>query len=350
MKQKLSSFFNFTPIAFDQNHRKLHWRLTLIFSVVILVIIAIYSGMIIASHNYGRKDFETDVNRQLPPMCVTTGAPTAPQPNIIIAQNFQKFENRTTRNLWLFDLLVWAFGSIIGYYLTGYLLRPSQKKTNEQLEFIGNASHELKTPIATIKTELVLLKNEKIDKKIANSLKVINDENNNLQNLVANLLAFNSSTSQNNLLTFNVSELINSKAAKYQKLNHKKNLAFIVTCPANLEIKSDPQKYAQILDLLMDNAGKYANAESEIKIIVTQKNSQLSLKITNQGLGIKDEDKERIFNRFYRVTDQKVQSQTGSGLGLSIAKQLAHDLHGELSLTDGNPEHTTFCFIINPQP
>ncbi|MDO5561398.1 MAG: HAMP domain-containing sensor histidine kinase [bacterium] len=333
----------FLSPQFDDNYRQVHRRLTLIFSLAILILIFIYTGLVTVSHNMGKQRFQDGINAQLPPPPQIPDNTTS-----IINKNFRTFEENTKKNLWAFNLLVWLSGSILGYFLTGYLLAPAQEKTREQAEFISNASHELKTPVATIKAELSLLKQEKNKQTIKDSLKVISDENNNLQNLINNLLAFNSSNNQT-LNEFNLNELVNGLATKFQKNWHSKKLQFVVTCPANLIILNNQNKISEILNLLLDNAGKYATTNTKVEIIVKQEKKYYQIQICNTGIGISENEQEKIFNRFYRITDRQVQAQTGSGLGLSIAKKLTAEINGELILVSGLPEKTIFQLRI-PTP
>lgn len=334
-------FADYLTQNFDQNHQKIHWRLTVIFSLSILLIIFIYSGLILASHNAGKRKFQENVNLQLPPP-----PQVFVQTKNIINESFRQYEQRTKNDLLIFDFIIWSAGSVIGYFLTGYLLLPAQKKSREQLEFIGNASHELKTPITTIKTELKVIEAEKTSKNLQSSLKVIQDETDNLQNLVANLLAFNSAQTPSQLIKFNLETLIKGKARKYQKIYQNKKLQFNLNCPLDYQLTSDSQKIGQILELLLDNAGKYATINTQIKISVEQKKDKVQIQITNTGLGIDKENQSKIFNRFYRVTDTQVQKETGSGLGLAIAKELSQEINAQLTLTDGSPTQTTFNLLI----
>lgn len=343
MNNFFQQWLKFFLPQFDKSYRQVHCRLTLIFSLAILILILIYTSLITVSHNMGRRRFQDNITAQLPP------PPQIPEnTTLIINKNFRTFEENTKKNLWAFNLLIWMSGSILGYFLTGYLLAPAQEKTREQAEFISNASHELKTPITTIKAELSLLKQEKNKQTIKNSLKVISDENNNLQNLINNLLAFNSSNNQT-LDEFSLNELVNGLATKFQKNWHNKKLQFVVTCPANLIILNNQNKISEILNLLLDNAGKYATTNTKVKIIAKQEKRSYQIQICNTGIGISKNEQEKIFNRFYRITDRRVQAQTGSGLGLSIAKKLTAEINGELTLISGLPEKTIFQLRIPKQ-
>ena len=237
----------------------------------------------------------------------------------------------------------WQHSRLFFYWL---LAAASAKKSREQLQFIANASHELKTPITTIKTELKVIEMKKINKNLQDNFTVIQSESDNLQNLVNNLLAFNSAQTQPQVVQFNLENLIKGKTRQYQKIYQLKQLQFNLNCPFDYQLTSDPQKVGQILELLLDNAGKYATAKTQVQINVAQKKDKTQIQITNIGLGIVKEDQSKIFDRFYRVTDAQVQKENGSGLGLAIAQELSQEISAQLVLIDGSPANTTFSLLI----
>jgi signal transduction histidine kinase len=252
---------------------------------------------------------------------------------------------RTFINLVIFDFILWVLGTVGGYFFLAWLLRPARKQAHSQEEFLANASHELKTPITTIKTELALLQVKAAPEKIQESLTVITNENHNLQNLVDKLLLA-TTQAKNHCLPFDLITLTKSRLVAHEKNFIHKKLDFKLQAPKTLMINSDPYKLRQILDLLLDNAGKYAEEKTMVKIKVSCEGKQALIKVINRGLGIAWEDQEKIWQRFYRVTSKKVQLQAGSGLGLAIARELTQELGGNLILVSGQPAATCFQLIL----
>lgn len=115
-------FTHYLTQNFDQNHQKIHWRLTIIFSFSILLIIFIYSGLILASHSAGKRRFQENFNLRLPPP-----PQVFIQTNTVIDESFRQYEKRTKEDLLIFNFVIWSAGSILGYFFTGYLLLPAQK-------------------------------------------------------------------------------------------------------------------------------------------------------------------------------------------------------------------------------
>jgi signal transduction histidine kinase len=100
------------------------------------------------------------------------------------------------------------------------------------------------------------------------------------------------------------------------------------------------------LALLLENAGKYSEEKTEVKVEASQQDKTVTIKVCNQGIGIPDGERENVFLRFYRVTDKKVQREIGSGLGLAIARDLAKELGGELRLLSGETKNTIFAIEV----
>jgi signal transduction histidine kinase len=360
------------------SYQRLHWRLTTVFSVCFLVIILIYMGMITLSQSIAKFGFEQEINERLEGMTVEgskkisnffywsqpgrqcepgdqAAAPSVvlkmrgdnvphrlPAP-MIVQTSFAQYAKHTWIHLWIFSFFVWLFGSLVGYFLTGWLIRPARQAAQDQEIFLANASHELKTPITTIKTELALLGTQKLETRVKDSWRVVGLENQTLQNLVDKLLL--ATTKQQTIKEpTDVNNLIQERLQVHQKNYLKQHLTFQLSGKA-VTLTTDPYKLAQILDLLLDNAGKYSSPRTTVKVKVALEGKQALIKIINQGLGIVAEDQEKIFRRFYRVTSKEVQLQPGSGLGLAIAREQTGELGGSLTLVTGKA--TATCFQIS---
>lgn len=329
--------------AFDKDYQKLHRRLTIIASGCLFVVIFIYATVINLSQQNARERFEHRVDEfnqsqyLLPP-------PTTPAPidQSFIKSNFQQWDRQFQQNLWLMSVSIWLLSSGVAYYFIGRMLLPVQQKTREQEEFIANASHELKTPITTIKTELATIDESHLKTELKNNLTIINDETLTLQNLVAKLLQFNQLAVANQFTTFNLATVITAQQKRYQTSYQQRQLQLTVTQPTQLMLTSDQEKISEIISILLDNAAKYSDQTTSVTVNLTSNNKQVFLTVTNTGCGIKPGDEQKIFNRFYRVTDRRVQQESGSGLGLAIAQKIASQINGQLTLVDGSPAHTTF--------
>ena len=362
----------------NQNTTDYHYlqlRLGTIFSLCLLVVIVLYSSLLLASHQLFWHNFERKITEHFPlpknhspawgegrdfypsHTCFSSDslmvngwrldvlANNQLPVSQVVQVNSVEFSRSSRRALIFFDFLLWSLGSVGGYFFIGYLLLPVKKAAMSQRDFVANASHELKTPITTIKTELMLCRGQHLSRSLRESLQVIEQENNFLANTVNKLLLATTS-SRVVASEFALDRLIALLATTMQKNYQAKKLVFESQLPANLQMISDPLKLKEILVLLLDNAGKYSLPGSKVIIQAQVSKKMVLIKVINQGLGIKPLDRELIFQRFYRVADPKVSSCVGSGLGLAIARDLATTLAGKLYLSDGSPGHTCFCLQL----
>ncbi len=343
------------------NFRRLQWVLSGIFALVCLVIIAVYSLIVISEHNRARYNFELNIwkdlnqeGRQLPFNSDSRCQPSEPtvyeiasgeRPPVASAlkKNFNVFNHRIYRRLLLTDALVWLVVSVAGYYFIAWILRPVRDNVSAQQEFIANASHELKTPITTIKTELSLLSDEKMSANVRESLTTIDGETENLQQLVEKLLLMVRESEQDEEPEMvRLDKFILPILARWEKVFGRKNLQFVLGGDKNVTLLTRERMLGELLDLLLDNAGKYADSDTTVRLEIKKSQQEVFVKVINQGIGIPSSDQEKIWGRFFRVTARRVQAESGSGLGLAIAKEIAANLGGSIQLISGEPSATIF--------
>ena len=329
----------------NAHYQKLQFKLLIITSMVILVVILIYTSLILTSQNFARRRFERNLD-------FASGSQLSPPPpplvnEALIKDNFRQFERYVQRNLWIFSSFIWLLGSLIANIFIKKMLWPLQEKSIEQENFISNASHELKTPITTIKTELELFSTEKLSKNSSKSLAVIRQEILILQNLVAKLLQFDQIKVKNSQVFFDLKKLIEQEVKRFDAQLKVKKLRIKYIAPKVVKLKSDEDKIKQIITILIDNAVKYSYSEKMIEIYLKKNKDKLIIDFMNEGCHIPNEAKEKVFDRFYRVTAREVQKETGSGLGLYIAKQLAKQINGELILKKSDDHQIIFSLILS---
>ena len=206
------------------------------------------------------------------------------------------------------------------------------KLDNMRKEFVANVSHELKTPITTIKSYTETLMENEVDKDTNQKfLSVIDSESDRMARLVRDLLQLSNidynktnwkrtEISISNMLKDIISRLallIKEKAHKIE-LNIEENLPNIV---------ADKDGIEQVILNIISNAIKYTEDNGEINISASTKDDDLVLRVKDNGIGIPKDDQERIFERFYRVEKGRSREMGGTGLGLSIAREII-DAHG----------------------
>lgn len=239
-------------------------------------------------------------------------------------------------HLIVLDSIIIILGTIGSYFLSKKTLRPIEENLDLQMQFISNASHELKTPITVISMENEVLLREKKhnNEELLNQIKSNLEEVNSLSKLVNILLEL----ARNNKITLEkvkVTDIANNAIDKLRVLSNKKNIN-ILNNLNNLEITANKDILEEVIVIVLDNAIKYSDKNTTIKIY--SKNSKIF--IEDEGIGIKEKDLKYIFDRFYRA--DKSHSTEGYGLGLSLAKHLTEKMKLKISAYNNKDKGSTF--------
>lgn len=243
---------------------------------------------------------------------------------------------------------------MMGIY-TYLLYAMGQRNLKMQRDYVDNITHELKSPIASVRalTETMydgLIQEEEKRKRY---YKIILNEINGLENTVSNMLEL--SKIQNGQIDATKSsissyELFDTVLEKYAALCDERNIALSISPDHNsgCTLYTNQNLASRMLEILLDNAVKFADRDHGcIQILFDENSKEVIVSITDNGSGITPDDQKLIFSRFYK--GDKSHNEKGSGLGLSIAQEIAGCLNEKLWLRSSGPEGTTFCFTIQKQ-
>lgn len=222
------------------------------------------------------------------------------------------------------------------------LLKAQNQRLQRERDFVSNASHELKTPIAAIRGNLNLIKRhgDKHPDVIPESLEYIDEESLRMQNLIENLLHLSRADRTDLILEdVNLSESVNRIGKQYQTTIAPELKLDIAE---NIHIRGNEDTLKQIIVALLDNAHKYSPANSTIELNLKKNNGQIQLDVKDQGSGIPEDQKKLIFQRFYRVDTSHSSDIKGSGLGLSIVSQLVKLNNAQIKVLDNTPRGSIF--------
>ncbi|USN96148.1 MAG: HAMP domain-containing histidine kinase [Candidatus Nomurabacteria bacterium] len=279
----------------------------------------------------------------------------SPDPNIFLPPNHRLYsafrdnqQDKASRNILVMllyvNLLIFFCGGALSYVLARRTLRNIEESHDAQSRFTSDASHELRTPLAAMKTELeVALRDTKLTKDDMRELLTSNlEEVNKLTSLSKTLLQLSRLDHANlELENVNLGNVATEVAQRYDKNAKRINLK-LPNEP--VIIRANTATIEELLTILVDNALKYSPQDSRIKATLAYDARSASFSITNKGDGIPSDKLPHIFERFYRANESH--SGGGSGLGLSLAKEIVEIYKGELSVSSKPKSNTTFTVTL----
>lgn len=227
------------------------------------------------------------------------------------------------------------------------------ERENYRREFLGNISHELKTPLFSVQGYLLTLIEGGIDDENIRDkyLNRINKSVDRLIFLVKDLdliseLEKGRIDIQNE--SFNIVALAQEVIDLLEIKTEKKDIKLTLNYSTNygLKVLGDIEKIQQVLINLIVNAINYSDENTEIKIEFQETDERVKIFIKDQGIGIKQDDLDRIFERFYRVDKSRNRNQGGSGLGLAIVKHILEAHHQKITVQSKFGKGSTFSFFL----
>ena len=241
--------------------------------------------------------------------------------------------------------------------LAYYFFREQSREmrlAQERVSFVTQVSHELKTPLTNIRLYAELLDEKLDDDGPRRHLGVIVSESQRLSRLINNILTF--SKRQNDRLLLRRSEvdagaLVDGVLAQFEPSFTSKGLSASVSGGAPRKIEADPDAVGQILGNLLSNVEKYAAQGKKVEIDVSQDEAATTIAVRDFGAGIPEGHREKVFDPFYRVSDKLSDGATGTGIGLTIARELARLHGGDLVLEPAEPGIRFILKVPNaPEP
>lgn len=243
-------------------------------------------------------------------------------------------------------------GRHAGMLLVFHDLTRVRQLENTRREFVANVSHELRTPLSMIKGYVeTLIDGAKDDPAVAlKFLQTIEKHADRLTYLIEDLLTISKLESGQivmNLQRVELGPVVARVLEDLQSRAEEKGITLQNLLPEDIEVKADGDRLEQVLFNLVDNAIKYGKNNGEVTVscqIVDDKQVQLSVR--DDGPGIPEEAKERVFERFYRIDRARSREAGGTGLGLSIVKHIVQSHGGEVWVESELGQGSTFCFTL----
>jgi len=234
------------------------------------------------------------------------------------------------------------------------LIRKANKRERDFLDqknnFLLSITHELKTPLATTKLQLQTLKKHQLSiNKQLELIEVAINESNRLNALIDNVLLATRMQQNDYVISkenTNLSEFISTVLnANYKREIDSNGLKLDIEQAVYYKI--DKIAFPSIITNLVDNAFKYSNEVIDVRITLKKNGNTVVLNVMDKGIGINDNEKEQIFNQFYRSGSENIRRTKGTGLGLFIVKYLVEKHSGTVSVKNNNPEGSIFEIVFS---
>jgi signal transduction histidine kinase len=319
------------------------WYLLIIMTISILFSLVIYTNvdreLRRLEHIYDIMEMEQTSRRLLPLQ--------SPREDI---EMIAAARMRLITALGLINLAILGLAGAAGYFLAGRTLTPIQEMVDEQNIFVSDASHELKTPLTSLKSAFeVHLRNKKrtlkeADEIITESIAEVNK----LQKLSESLLtlAHAPHNGTNSFVSLQLTPVLTDAIKKISPIAHTKSIV-LKTEMQDATIQGNADNLTELFVILLDNAIKYSDEGKTIDVTSTLSKKTVTIAIKDRGIGIAKQNLSHIFDRFYQEDSARSKTRGGGyGLGLSIAQTIAHQHNGTIRATSLLNRGSTFTLTL----
>jgi signal transduction histidine kinase len=240
---------------------------------------------------------------------------------------------------------------ILSTYLASRVIKPIREAYEKQVYFVQDASHEMRTPLAVIKGKLELLAHswgDTIDDHFEHISKMMSEVRG-LEKLNSDLLLLSKEDLDLavNITNFQLNDFINDLSEFYLDLAEIKEKTFNVVKPEEeMLVQWDYDKIKRAVVILIENAFKYTGENGEITLSIEDMNKYIRITVKDNGIGIKEEEQKRIFDRFYRSDAVRGQNISGTGIGLSLLKSISKNFGIKLKVNSEYEIGSEFILII----
>jgi signal transduction histidine kinase len=267
--------------------------------------------------------------------------------NNLIMQKIQELENKKNSRLYMTvgEGTVFLLILLFGVHQVRKSIRKESELAIQQNNFILSVSHELKTPIASTKLQLQTLLKHELDREkqillLNNALK----ETDRLHKLVDNVLLVTQIENKNNnsnINSINFSELLESTVERYFEM-YIENKWIKLNIEPNVFLKGDHDLLPSLIINLVENAIKYSYETLQVTLTLKTENDKVLFEVADNGCGIPNSEKLKIFEKFYRSGNEETRKTKGTGIGLFIVKQICNAHQALINVTDNKPSGSIF--------
>ena len=248
-------------------------------------------------------------------------------------------------SLLLISLLLLGVSETLIYYvskkITKWITVPVEETFNKQKDFIADASHELKTPLAVMMASIDCIEVNKKNEKYINNMKSESDRMNNLITKLLDLSKSESGTNKELYTMNNLSKIVEKRALVFESLAFENNVSINTEIEKDIMLKCSKSEIDEVVSILIDNAIKHSYKNSRILVNLYKDKNNIVLDIINNGKDIPADEWDKIFERFYRSDKSRNRDSNRYGLGLAIAKNIINNHDGSI-IAFSKDNYTTF--------
>ena len=221
---------------------------------------------------------------------------------------------------------------IIAKKISKFIVQPVEETFEKQKQFISDASHELKTPLAVIEANADVLEGEVGKNKWVD---YIQNEIQSMDKLINELLLLTKIENVDNIQErkiFDVSKETEMTISMFESMAYERNVKLSSKIQENIMVKGNKEDIEHILSTLIDNAIKHTESGTDVIVELSKEKNELIIQVKNEGKEIPEKEREKIFERFYRIDKSRNRNEKRYGLGLAIAKSTVKKYNGNIKV------------------
>jgi signal transduction histidine kinase len=275
--------------------------------------------------------------------------------SLLVGRNLQDFHRYVANVGWILSAgfpLALTLVTISAWYLAGLAMQPIYRSYQQIQQFTGDAAHELRTPLATIRAtiESVLLSPIWQEEEVKESLEAIERQNSRMSSLVADLLTLARMERETNdqFSPIILNDVIDDLAEEFSALAVANQIELVtdIRVAQPVKVEGDESQLYRLVSNLVINGIQYTPKKGKVTIILATDNRHAIIQVQDTGIGIPDTEQSKIFERFYRLNSDRSRQTGGTGLGLAIASAIAQRHKGLISVKSELNQGSTFTIRL----